>query len=109
MANYQRKFQFTTGDTDAIERYTLKRGGSAIDLAGYTGVKLYALRRDDDTTLSAIVGSIVTPGSGLVQFDHTTIAATRGTYLCQIETTNGSSKVRRSPYFQIDVVDKVET
>lgn len=108
MALYPLKHTFTEGDTDALARYTLKRNGSALDLTGYTEVKLY-VRPRSGSAVAAITGSIVSPStSGVVEFDHTTIAAAAGSYLCQIRTTNSGGDFRRTPYFQTDVLEPVE-
>ncbi len=108
MANYVVKHEFTVGDTDADRSYTLKENGSAMNLTGYTAVKLYAWHRSTDAAVAVITGTITTAASGIVTFDHTTIAATAGTYYAQIETTNASAEVRRSPYFALEVRKKVE-
>ena len=108
MANYVVKHEFTVGDTDADRSYTLKENGVVVNLTGYTAVKLYAWHRNTDAAVAVITGSITTPSSGLIAFDHTTIAATAGTYYAQIETTNASAEVRRSPYFALEVKAKVE-
>ena len=108
MANYVVKHTFTVGDTDADRSYTLKESGTALNLTSYTAVKLYAWRRNTDTAIAVITGTITTAASGIVTFDHTTIAATAGTYYAQIETTNASTEVRRSPRFALEVETKVE-
>jgi hypothetical protein len=108
-STYPVKHTYTAGDTDATDRYNLKRNGSAVDLTGYTAVTLYAKARGA-SAVTPIVGSIVSPSTaGIVEFDHTTIAAMAGAYICQIKWTTAASKVRRSVKFQTDVQVPVET
>lgn len=102
------KQRFTEGDTDATVQFTCKRNGSVLNLTGYTAVKFYA-RKKGGAALAVIDGTIDTPLSGLVSFDLTTVAAAQGAYVCQIRTTNASSKVRRCDPFQVDVIEPVET
>lgn len=108
MSTYPTKHTYTAGDTDAVDRYTLKRNGAVVDLTGYTAVTLYARARYG-AAVTPIAGTIVTAASGLVEFDHTTIAATAGSYVCQVRWTNAASKLRRSKKFQTDVEVPVES
>ena len=111
MANYPVKHTFTKGDTDASRSYTLKENGAVLNLTGYSGVKLFAWHRNTDAAVNpaGLAGTITTPASGLITFDHATIAAAVGTYYAQIETTTTlGSKVRRTPYFGLEVLEQVE-
>lgn len=102
---------FVVGETDATRSYTLSEGGSGANRTGDTAVKLYAMKRvvgGTWTAVAAITGSYTSISTGVCSFDHTTIAAALGEYVCEIETTNASSKIRRWGPFGITVRQKVE-
>lgn len=86
-------FKFAAGATDATRRYAIKQNGAAVDLTGYTAVKLYAREQDTGAVVSPVTGTVISAVAGTVDFDHTTIAATAGTYLCDIQTTTGAGKI----------------
>lgn len=91
--------EFTAGDTDTTRDYVVKRSGSVVDLTGYSDPVLYARNRTTHENLASITGSIPTPASGLVRFNHDTMAAEAGEYLCDIEIvhpSNGTQTIRRS-------------
>lgn len=89
------KFSFTEGETSATRRYTLKETVAGVlaakDLTSFTAVNLYATRQGPGTDVGPISGSFVSPRTGgQVDFDHTSIAAVRGSYYCEIELTDAS-------------------
>lgn len=102
--------EFFAGDTDTTEDYTVERSRTAVNLTGYDPPKLYARNQSTQpgTNVPAITGSIPNPSAGTIRFDHDTIAATAGDYLCDVEIihpTNGKRTIRRR--FRILVTARV--
>jgi len=91
--------EFRKGDTDTTRDYVVKRAGSVVDLTDYGTPILYARNQTTKANLAAINGSIPTPSGGLLRFDHDTMAAIAGEYLCDIllvHSVNGNLSIRRS-------------
>ena len=97
------KYRFGVGDTDTTRRYALQEDGAAKNLTGYTSVKLYAYKRGGTAALSAITGTVISAAGGTVDFDHDTIAAAEGVYVCDIEFNSAAGIARCEETFLITV------
>lgn len=95
-------YRFGVGDTDTTRRYSLRQNSAAMNLTGFTFVKLYARKRGG-SALAAITGTVISAAGGTVDFDHDTIAANEGVYVCDIEGTNGSGISTSEETFLITV------
>ena len=96
------KYRFGVGDTDTTRRYALQEDGAAKDLTSTT-VKLYAYKRGGVAALTAITGTVISAAGGTVDFDHDTIAAAEGVYVCDIETTKAAGIASCEETFLITV------